>query len=114
MIHQVKIQIQKGADDIQRYLALCVACDKPVGGLYTHRPLALQVAELHQYVMEQARIRALPPLTAAEIQALQNKRTDYRCWNHQGYAACVCPLDCKRCSGCQCTCECYICGLEKE
>jgi hypothetical protein len=37
-----------------------------------------------------------------------------RCLACSRIGVCICPLDCPRCSGCRCTCECYVCGLERE
>lgn len=37
-----------------------------------------------------------------------------RCLMCSQVGSCVCPLDCKRCSGCRCTCECYVCQLPDE
>lgn len=37
-----------------------------------------------------------------------------RCLMCSRIGMCVCPLSCRVCSGCRCTCECYVCGLEDE
>lgn len=47
------------------------------------------------------------PLRAPE--GFMRMRT--KCYAHTGEC---CPPECSACTGCRCSCECYICGLEDE
>lgn len=55
-------------------------------------------------------LTAVPVVRLPRVRPRLMGLVDEGCWNHGGETACVCVEGCKRCSGCQCTCECYVCG----
>lgn len=101
--------------------AWCPTCKKALSDLRKNESRAMLAAQVHQRVMSKE--KCAPVVVKPQVRTVfarvfdfighRNMRGD-PCWNHGGWPGCVCADDCKRCSGCQCTCECYICKVEDE
>ena len=100
-----------------RYQARCVTC-----GIGLHKPSTMRsradlVESAHQYAMELLTRdenaetgRIVVDLPPPPVKVVRVARYRGECPVHRKSRLCGCVRGCAVCSGCSCSCECYVCA----